>query len=163
MTYIVTGLAADLFADLPDLDDAALAQRGISRVTATANRGFPCRITLEDARQGEELLLLNHVTHPVAGPYRFAYAIYVRVAAIRAGGAPARHVAVPPPVFAGRHLALRGFADDGTLREARLAAPGEADPAIRALFADPAIAYIHAHNAAPGCFAARVDREEPRL
>ena len=30
--------------------------------------------------------------------------------------------------------------------------------AIRDLFANPAIAYIHAHNAADGCFAARIER-----
>jgi len=29
---------------------------------------------------------------------------------------------------------------------------------IRDLFGDPEIAYIHAHNAAHGCFVARVDR-----
>ena len=32
------------------------------------------------------------------------------------------------------------------------------DPAIRALFERADIAYIHAHNAAHGCFAARIDR-----
>ena len=30
--------------------------------------------------------------------------------------------------------------------------------AIREMFAEAEIAYIHAHNAAPGCFAARVER-----
>ena len=29
---------------------------------------------------------------------------------------------------------------------------------IRALLADPRIAYIHAHNSANGCFAARIER-----
>lgn len=33
-----------------------------------------------------------------------------------------------------------------------------ASDAIRALFANTEVAYIHAHNAADGCFAARVDR-----
>ena len=44
------------------------------------------------------------------------------------------------------------------LKEARLAPPDTADAAIRDLFADARIAYIHAHNAAHGCFAARVER-----
>ena len=35
----------------------------------------------------------------------------------------------------------------------------DADPAIRALFADARIAYINAHNAAAGCFAARIERD----
>ena len=44
------------------------------------------------------------------------------------------------------------------LRNAALAGPGEADAAIRNLFDEPEIAYIDAHNAAHGCFAARVER-----
>ena len=51
-----------------------------------------------------------------------------------------------------------GFGADGNLKNALLALPGEADAKIRELLADPAIAYIDAHNAAHGCFAARIDR-----
>jgi hypothetical protein len=36
--------------------------------------------------------------------------------------------------------------------------PGQADQQIRSVFNDPDIAYVHAHNAAHGCFAAKVDR-----
>jgi len=39
-----------------------------------------------------------------------------------------------------------------------LTQPGEADAGIRRLLADPAIATIHAHNAARGCFAAKIER-----
>ena len=58
----------------------------------------------------------------------------------------------------GRPLGLRGFDSGAMLLDARLAAAGEADAAIGQLFANPAIAYIHAHNAAHGCFVARIDR-----
>jgi hypothetical protein len=61
-------------------------------------------------------------------------------------------------VFEGRPLGLRGFSADGMLKDARLALPDQADAAIRSLFDNPAVAYIHAHNAAHGCFAARIDR-----
>ena len=63
-----------------------------------------------------------------------------------------------PPVFEGRPLALRAFDAGGMLQTARLAGPGEADGAIRDLFADEGISYIDAHNAAYGCFAARIER-----
>jgi len=63
-----------------------------------------------------------------------------------------------PPVFEGRPLGLRAFDADGNLIDAALALPGEADAKIRALLDDRAIAYIHAHNAAHGCFAARIER-----
>lgn len=43
-------------------------------------------------------------------------------------------------------------------RDARLAAPGEAEAKILDLFTNRKIAYIAAHNAAHGCFAARAER-----
>jgi hypothetical protein len=156
MAYRIQGLPPEDFAHLRGLSDEELARHGARRVIAQASRGFPCRITLEDASQGEPLILLHHVSHDVATPYRSAYAIYVREHAREA----AEHVDTAPRVFAGRPLGLRGFAADGMMVDARLALPGEADAAIRAMFSDPAIAYIDAHNAAHGCFAARIERHE---
>jgi len=154
MTYRIEGLARSQFEHLFAMDDEALAAHNALRVVADADRGFPCRISLDDARIGERLILLHHTSHDVATPYRSAYAIYVREAA----EAPAAYVDSVPPVFEGRPLAMRGFDADGMLREARLAGPGEADTTIRAVFDNPAIAYIHAHSAAHGCFAACIDR-----
>ncbi len=154
MTYIITGLAPEPFAHLVSASDEQLSLLGALRVTATTKPGFPCRITLEDAEPGERLILLNHVSHDVATPYRSAYAIYVRERA----AAPAVYRGETPPVFAGRPIALRGFDNDGMLKAASLAPPGEADAKTRALFEIPEVAYIHAHNAAHGCFAARIDR-----
>ena len=107
-----------------------------------------------DAKAGEELILLNHVSHDVATPYRSTYAIYVRKAAERS----AQFVDETPPVFEGRPMAFRAFDAAGMLRNAALALPGQADEKIRALFAQDEIAYIHAHNAAHGCFSARIER-----
>src|SRR3546814_561309 len=126
MTYSIEGLCPDRFASLFALDDAALAALNARRVTATADRGFPCRISLQDAGAGEELILLHHTSHDVATPYRSAYAIYVRP-----GVAAARYRGEVPPVFEGRTLALRAFGADAMLRTARLAGPGEAVSAIR--------------------------------
>lgn len=154
MTYLIHGLSPDRFAPLFALDDAGLAALNARRVTATADRGFPCRVSLEDARAGEELILLHHVSHDVETPYRSAYAIYVR-----AGVEATTWRDETPPVFEGRPLALRAFDADGMLQTARLAGPGEADGVIRDLFADGGISYIDAHNAAYGCFAARIERD----
>ena len=154
MTYMITGLDPAPFAGLADLDDDQLAARNVRRVVATAKPGYPCRVTLEDAEPGETLFLLSHVSHDVATPYRSLYAIYVR-----AGATARAHMDdAIPPVFEGRPIALRGFGADGMLQDARLALPGQSDAGIRALFDMPIIAYIDAHNAAHGCFAARVER-----
>lgn len=153
MTYSIQGLSPEPFAPLFALDDAELAAINARRVTATADRGFPCRVSLEDAKAGEALILLHHMSHDVETPYRSAYAIYVRP-----GVEAATYRDELPPVFEGRALALRAFAADGMLQTARLVGPGEVDGAIRDLFEDDAITYIDAHNAAYGCFAARIER-----
>jgi hypothetical protein len=155
MTYRITGLSPEPFAKLIGASDHMLSAAGAVRVTATADKGWPCRISLEDARAGEALILLNHTSHDVATPYRSTYAIYVREGAARA----ATYIDQTPPVFEGRPLGLRAFDSSGMLRDAALALPGQADAKIRALFDSPQVAYIHAHNAAHGCFAARIERD----
>lgn len=155
MTYRIEGLKKDAFEPLFELSDEALAARGARRVIATARPGFPCRVSLQDAEVGERLILVNHVSLDVLTPYRSSYAIYVREAAT----APAVYVDELPPVFERRPLGLRGFDVDGMLRGALLAGPGEADAKIRTLFEQADIATVHAHNAAHGCFVARVERD----
>lgn len=154
MTYNISGLDPSQFAPLFEMDDEALARINARRVFAGADKGWPCRVTLEDAKAGEALILLHYVSHDVATPYRSAYAIYVR----EASTTPATFVDQTPPVFEGRPIAFRAFDDEGMLVNAALALPGQADSRIRELFGINRIAYIHAHNAAHGCFSARIDR-----
>jgi hypothetical protein len=154
MTYRIAGLQRQQFETYFAMDDATLASVRAKRVVAGADRGFPCRVSLDDAADGETLILLNYVSQPAETPYHTAYAIYVRENA-----AEAAYVDQTPPVFAGRDLSLRGFRADGMVVAARLVPAGTADTAIRDLFGDPDVAYIHAHNAAYGCFAARIDRD----
>jgi hypothetical protein len=44
------------------------------------------------------------------------------------------------------------------MADALITQPGEADAGIRRLFDNPEIVTIHAHNAARGCFAAKIER-----
>jgi len=152
MTYRIDGLAPEPFAGLFDLSDEALARRNARRAVADGP-GFPCRISLEEAEVGEALILINHISNDVETPFRASHAIYVR-----AGVERGAYVDSVPPLFDTRTLGLRGFDSAGMLRGALLALPGEADAKIRALLERPEIASIHAHNAALGCFLARVDR-----
>ena len=154
MTYRITGLSPDQFAMLHKMDDDQLRAINARRVIAAASQGFPCRVSLEDAKEGESLILFHHVSHDVATPYRSAYAVYIRENVRQA----AEFIDQTPPVFEGRPIALRGFDAEGNLRNATLALPGQADARIRELFAADEIAYIHAHNAAHGCFSAAIER-----
>ena len=76
MTFRIRGLPADQFAELFDLSDAELASRGAVRRVADAP--YPCRVSLTDAKEGDELVLVNYEHHPVDSPYRMRYAIFVR-------------------------------------------------------------------------------------
>ena len=154
MTYRIRGLDPAPLQPLFAMADEDLAARGIMRMTVTQKPNFPCRVTLEDRDIGEQVLLLNHVSHDVANPYRASHAIFVTQGADEA----AEFVDEVPPVFATRVLSLRGFDNQGLMAEAMLTQPGEADAAIRRLFANPDIVTIHAHNATRGCFAARIER-----
>jgi hypothetical protein len=154
MTYRITGLDPAPFRPLFGLPDDELAARGIVRMTVDRKPTFPCRVSLTDRDIGERVLLLNHVSHDVANPYRATHAIFVTEGA----DAPGQYVDQVPPVFEQRVLSLRGFDKEGMMADALLAQPGEADAGIRQLFANPGIETIHAHNAARGCFSAKIER-----
>jgi hypothetical protein len=154
MTYRIKGLDPAPFRTLFGLTDEELERQGIVRMTVTEKPSFPCRVTLEDRDVGETVLLLNHVSHDVANPYRASHAIFVAEGAEEA----AEFVDEVPPVFATRILSLRGFDPNGMMADAILTRPGESDEGIRKLLANPDIVTIHAHNATRGCFAAKVER-----
>jgi len=153
MTYRIKGLEPADFAALFELEDADLETRGMTRMRVD-NPNFPCRIALRDCDLGDEVILLNHVSHDGNNPYRASHAIFVSRSATEA----ADYVDTIPPALDRRILSLRTFDARGMMIEAALAQPGEADLAIRRLLADPAAAHIDAHNAIRGCFAARIDR-----
>jgi hypothetical protein len=153
MSYMIKGLPRADFAPLFGLSDAELAARGARRVVADGD-SFPCRVSLEDAAVGETLILLNHVSNDVAGPYHAAHAILVR----ENGRESEALVDRTPPVFDRRTLSLRGFDANGDLVASRVSAPGEHDRAIRDLLSDPQVDHIDAHNAGHGCFSARIER-----
>jgi len=153
MTYVVKGLDPTLYAELFGLPDEELAERGVVRMPVT-DPAFPCRVSLTDRAVGESVLLLNHVSHDVANPYRASHALFVTEGVTEA----AEYVDEVPPVFKTRVLSLRAFDADGMMADAILTQPGEADAGIRRLFENPAIVAIHAHNAIRGCFSAKIER-----
>jgi hypothetical protein len=153
MTYRITGIDPAPYRHLHGLSDDELASQGVVRMIVDSP-SFPCRVSLTDRAFGEKVLLLNHVSHDVANPYRASHAIFVAEGAEDA----TEYVDEVPPVFETRLLSLRGFDAEGMMADALLTQPGEADAGIRKLFENPAITTIHAHNATRGCFAAKIER-----
>jgi hypothetical protein len=156
MTYRIRGLDPAEFAPLFAEEETELTSKLARREVAGATGYYPCRVSLQDAAPGEELVLAHYANHDVASPYRNAFAVYVRAAAETA----AEYVDTVPPILRGRPIALRGYDAQGDLHRATLALADDVDQQARALLADPAVAYIDAHNAMHGCFAARIERFE---
>ena len=154
MSFVIAGLPVETFLPLFGLSDAALVAHGAIRQTADDDGRYPCRVTLEDIPAGQSLLLVNFEHQAAPTPYRSNYAIFVSEAARESP----RFEDQLPPVLRGRPIALRAFDADGMLIGAELALNDDVAEAIARRFEDPAAAYLHAHNAAYGCFAARIDR-----
>ena len=95
MHFEINGLDPAPFRAFYGLSDEELAIKGARRVIADRSPGFPCRVTLDDAAEGEPLILLNHVSHDAPTPYRSAFAIFVREGA----EAPGRYRDALPPVM----------------------------------------------------------------
>ena len=155
MSFRITGLDPADFAPLFALSDAELTARNACRRVVDTPVGFPCRVSLDDAEPGETVLLLNYVHQPAATPFQASHAIYVRdhVPLFAADNAV-------PPALRRRLISLRGFDADGWLRSADVVDGRELEAGIAALFEKSEVAYLHAHYAKMGCFAARVDRVE---
>ena len=154
MRFQISALPYAPFADLFDLDDAALKARGALRATATHKPGFPCRVSLTDAEPGEEIILVNYEHQDADSPYRSRHAVWVRRNAEEARPA----VGETPAQLRTRILSLRAFDADGMIVTADLVEGAALESMIDAMLADPADAYIHAHFAKPGCYAALIDR-----
>jgi Protein of unknown function (DUF1203) len=151
MHFRIQGLPAEQFAPLFALADKDLAQR--DAVRRIADGPHPCRISLTDAKPGEEVILVNYEHHPVATPYRMRFAIYVRKDEKTFDAVDA-----VPEQLRTRTLAVRGFDAQAMMTGWELAEGALLEEKIEKLFADPRAAYLHVHFAGAGCYAARVER-----
>ncbi len=154
MSFRIQGLPAENFAHLFALSDAELAaQNAVRRIADGRTPSYPCRISLTDARPGDELILVNYEHHPAASPYRMRFAIYVRQDEQTFDA-----VDEVPEQLRCRTLAVRAFDRAAMMVGCELIEGTELEGAIERLLADPRADYLHIHYAAPGCYAARVVR-----
>lgn len=154
MNYQLHGLEPRLFEALFDLDESALAVRGMRRMRVDTPVGYPCRISLEDAPVGEEVLLLPFTHQDSRSPYRASGPIFVR----RGRREAARVTDVLPPYLTRRPLSVRVYDAADEMVDADVVAGAEADSLIKRYLARDHVSYLHIHFARRGCFACRVNR-----
>ena len=154
MSFQIIGIPYEPFAPLFALSDAELAARRALRVVATEARGFPCRVSLVDAAIGEELLLLPFEHQPARSPYHATGPIFVRRAARPAIVEPG----VIPACVRGRLMSVRAYDSADLMIETAVCDGDDAAAVLTSQLANPAVSYIHLHNARPGCFSCAVQR-----
>lgn len=142
------------FLGLFDLTDSELEKIDAIKMTVDKFPGFPCRISLEDAEIGEEVILLPYSHHKTASPYQASGPIFIR-----------KRIATPtfetnqiPHMLHHRLLSLRGYDQNGIMKEASVTEGNTLEESIIRTFENEKIAYIHIHNARPGCYNCLVER-----
>jgi hypothetical protein len=120
------------------------------RVIADEPNSFPCRRCLRDAEAGEPMILLGYDPFLGASPYAGRGPIYVH----ERDCAPFDGDGIPSQLTR-RLLSVRAYDDRHMLVDADVT-DGSQLPAVADRLLDGA-AYLHVHNARPGCFAARID------
>jgi hypothetical protein len=154
MNYRVLGLSPAIFMPLFDLTDQELAAHGAVRRVADEPNAFPCRVSLEDAAPGEEVLLLPYRHHAGPSPYQSSGPVYVRRAARQAFDA----VNEIPEMQSRRLSSVRAYDALGFLVVAEVVPGTDLDRLVREFLGSREVEWIHVHNARPGCYAFRVER-----
>jgi len=154
MSFQIHALPTEPFQPLFTLSAQELAEVQATRMIADAKPGYPCRVSLADAEVGETVILVNYEHQPADSPYRSTHAIFIREHAQQAF--PEREEV--PEVLQTRLISIRAFDENHYMVNAQVVDGSHLHDAITAMFRDPGVAYLHLHNAKPGCFAAQVTR-----
>jgi hypothetical protein len=153
MSFRVRGLSPDAFRRYFEMPDAKLRSIGALRLVA-GEPGLPCRVSLRHAPVGDELLLLHYEHQPANTPYRASHAIYV----CRTSAEPFDAVDVVPEVILSRLVSVRAFDERHMMVDADVIEGAQAATLFERQLANPAVSYLHVHNARRGCYSARVER-----
>jgi len=157
MDFQVLALNVDEFSPLFGQDHETLSKQGVHRIVADNDAGFPCRVSLQDAKAGESVLLMNYEHQSMPSPFRSSHAIYVRE-----GSVPAKpEKSEVPKMLRHRFLSVRAFDVAGMIIDADVVDGVELESLIERMFANESVDYLHVHNAKLGCYLALVERASP--
>lgn len=123
------------------------------RRTADSKPGWPCRRCLRDAEVGEVLLLVSYDPWTTDSPYRQPGPVLVHERDCEPWTGDEL-----PRQLTSRLLSVRVVDHQGMQVAGKVVPGDELAVELERRLADPGTAFVHLHNAGPGCFAARVDR-----
>jgi hypothetical protein len=154
MNFRIKSLEGSQFSPLFDLDNSALEKIGAIRMLVDECPGFPCRVSLEDAEIGEEVILLPYQHHQTNSPYQASGPIFVR----KIAQTTQLDINQIPKMLNHRLLSLRGYDSNAIMKEATVVEGKNLNEQINKIFENEEILYIHIHNAKPGCYNCVVER-----
>lgn len=152
--FQIVAQPVERFAHLFPLTDEALAVQGARRMTVDHKPGYPCRVSLEDAEVGEQVILIPFRHHDVDSPYQSAGPVFVRTSAQTAKFG----INDVPLMLTHRLLSVRAYDKRAMMTGAKVVEGEQLAHTIRGFFDNEEVAYLHIHNAAPGCFSCLVNR-----
>lgn len=142
------------FNQLFNLSDEELAEMSIIKMIVDAKPGYPCRITLEDAEIGEEVLLLPFEYHKTTSPYNASGPIFIRKNAIKVELA----IDEIPEMLFKRQQTLRVYDKKGMMIDVKSPKSEEIGIDIKTIFSNNSSSYIQIHSTNPGCYNCQVNR-----
>ncbi|MGI9552827.1 MAG: DUF1203 domain-containing protein [Aurantibacter sp.] len=152
--FKITALEANEFKNLFELSTSELSAVCGVRILVDQKPGFPCRVSLEDAEVGEEVVLFPYEHHKLESPYQAKGPIFVRKNAKTAD----LQVNEVPKMLEHRLLSLRVYDQEGMMIDARTLEGKYLQKEVVAVFEDDQAKYIHVHNASPGCYNCQIER-----
>ena len=142
------------FVALFNLGNSELEKIGAVKMIVDEFPGFPCRVSLEDAEIGEEVILLPYQHHKTNSPYQSSGPIFVR----KIAKSSIYEINEIPKMFNHRLLSLRGYDKNASMKDASVIEGNNLKAQIFKIFENDDIQYIHIHNAKPGCYNCLVER-----
>jgi len=142
------------FVALFNLGNSELEKIGAVKMIVDEFPGFPCRVSLEDAEIGEEVILLPYQHHKTNSSYQSSGPIFVR----KIAKSSIYEINEIPKMFNHRLLSLRGYDKNAIMKDASVIEGNNLKAQIFKIFENDDIQYIHIHNAKPGCYNCLVER-----
>lgn len=154
MNFQISALDYEIFDSFFKLNDTELEKVGGKRMIVDENPGFPCRVSLEDAEIGEEVILIPFEFHKTKSPYQARGPIFVRKD-VKTKKLDINEI---PEMLNHRLLSFRGYDKSGIMKSAITEKGDMTKEIIEKIFENKGIEYIQIHNSSPGCYNCQVNR-----
>ena len=147
-------LEIEKFLSLMVLSDVELESHHAKWMTVDEEPGYPCRVSLEDAKIGERVLFMPYWHHDVKSAYRAMGTVLVRENA----KTTKLEVNNVPKMLLHRVLSLKAYDSNNMMVDHDIGMGPELEYKLKDQFHNPKVEYIHLHYASPGCFCSVVNR-----